>query len=83
MAEMEQTTTPTGIGPCEECKANRRRLISLAADVMGFRRTVERLDAVDVQQLAIRLNGVEMLLWGVVGYMAVTAVLEIRDRARG
>jgi hypothetical protein len=71
-----------GKGKCEECAANRRRLIGLAADVAGFRRTVERLDAMELTDLTKRLDLVEMVMYGLLGYLVTSAIIDARRELR-
>ena len=78
------TTTPGGPGPCVECKANRQRLISLAADVVGFRRQIERLDEADVSTFGRRLERTELLLVGILAYLITGAIIDARrEMTRG
>lgn len=60
---------PTGRGPCEECQANRRRLIGLAADVTGLRHVIDRFDDLDMTDMADRVDRLEWMLAGLLGAM--------------
>jgi hypothetical protein len=67
-----------------ECKANRQRLISLAADVVGFRRQIERLDEADVSTFGRRLERTELLLVGILAYLITGAIIDARrEMTRG
>lgn len=65
-------------GVCEECKANRRRMISLAADMVGLRKAVDRLDASDVSDLGERVDRLEWALYAVLGAVVIGIIVDVR-----
>ena len=67
-----------GRGICEECKANRQRLIGLAADVVGLRRIVGRLEGLDVFEISKRQDVLEYVCWFLAGYILTDAILQAR-----
>jgi hypothetical protein len=69
-------------GKCEECAANRARLIGLAADVVGFRRQVERLDIDDLRELPRRLDQLELILVALAAYLVTSAIIDARREVR-
>jgi hypothetical protein len=75
----EQPTAPVpATGPCEECKANRRRLISLAADVSGLRIAQRRWDG-----LADQEEHIKYLEMSVMGLAVIVFVLYLESQRRG
>jgi len=69
-------------GPCEECRANRQRLVSLAADVSGFRRLMARWDGLDLTDVSERIDRIEWVVYGVAALLVLQAVQDARRGPR-